>query len=133
MIIPGSNAGVSIHASCVSDGVGRIHVHLGEYTADDGDQCSDVLGKYVPNGANPKAVRVAHFAGVDNEAEFAEPVVEGRKIKARMCGESEGGDDVALMLRRKVGIKAECGHAVDKSLAVGRVSRCPRLDATLLF
>lgn len=80
-------------------------------------------GNMLPNGANPKAICITHLARIDNESEFAQPIVKDRKIETGVSGKAEGGDDVALVFGREVGIKAEIRHAVLQCLTVGRVSR----------
>jgi hypothetical protein len=80
----------------------------GEHAPDSGDEHTDVVRENVSNSANPKAICIAHLAGGDDKAEFAQPVVKHRKIEAAMRGETERGDDVALVFGRKIGIEAEC-------------------------
>ena len=81
----------------------RVYLYLGEYAPDSINEHLDVLWKYVSNGADAKAICVAYLAGINNEAEFAQPVIKHRKIELAMRGKTERRNDVALMLGRKMG------------------------------
>src|SRR5215469_4045908 len=116
----------------LSDGTGRIYLHLGEHALNGGEECLYVVRKQVPDAADTKAVCVAHFAGVDHEAKITQPIVERWKIEPRMPRKTKRRDDVALVFGGKIGIKAECHHPDRQRFVVGRVSCRPPLDATLL-
>ena len=64
----------------------------------------------MPDGANAETFCVAQLARVDDESEFAQPSIEGWKLKATVRRKAEGGDEVALVFGPKIRLKAEFRH-----------------------
>jgi len=93
-------------ASSIGNCLRRIDVHLAEHLPDGGHKRSYVLREYVSHGANTETICIAHFARIDDEAEFAQPAVKTGEVKTGMRREAERCNEVALVFGGKIRIEA---------------------------
>lgn len=92
--------------SCVSRGVCGIDLRLVEHAPNGPDQLSHVLRENVADRADTETVCVAHLAGIDNEAKFAQPSVKCGKVKPAVRRKAKRRDEMTLVFGCKIRIKA---------------------------